>query len=824
LGSRDTGRLVQVLIDRPARALDRPFTYLLPDELADVVEVGSYVVVPLGRQHVPGFVVGEAEAKPEAELRKVLELLAPEPAFGPSELKLAEWVAQRYAASLLDGLRCVVPPGVGRRAERVVRLVGGYRTEEALRQGLTARRLAVVRALEDAGGALSYEDLSQQVAGGLSSVLRALEQAGIIEREQALSGPQAREQWEQIVRLGQRLLWSPVLEQLGRRERKALEAVQTAGGAMPLRRLLLVPDIGRRTVERLAGDGLIVMERRRVQRDPLAERGTELAGTESGRPTLTEAQQGALTAIRAGATGAGPRQILLQGVTGSGKTEVYLRAVEEAVRSGCGAIILVPEIALTPLLTARFQQRFGRSLVLLHSGLSHGERLDAWMALRRGQAPVVVGARSAVFAPVQNLGLIVIDEEQEAAYKQEQAPRYDARAVARRRAASTGAVLVCGSATPAVETCHQAKEGPDWVVIELAERIDQRPMPEVEIVDLREAKRDEDPDFPLSEVLEERLRECLAADQQAILLLNRRGFSTFVLCRECGASLRCPDCNVALVFHYASKLMRCHHCGFQRPVPEVCDNCHGTNIAFLGLGTEKLEDQFRRKFPEARPARLDRDTTSRRGAYDRILTDFATGKTNVLLGTQMVAKGHDFPSVTLVGVVNADTGLNFPDFRAAERTFQLVTQAAGRAGRGDAPGQVIVQTYNPDHYALRWAGEQDYNAFYQEEIQQRKDFGYPPFTALINLTVSATRESEAQGLAEELVKKGTERLAEHEACEVLGPAPAPLSQLRGRYRWQVLLKGPDLGSVRALWEELASELSDRQRRRLTVDVDPIDMM
>jgi primosomal protein N' (replication factor Y) len=524
--------------------------------------------------------------------------------------------------------------------------------------------------------------------------------------------------------------------------------------------------------------------------------------------------------------------VLLHGVTGSGKTEVYLRAMAAALGEGRGAIVLVPEIALTPQLVARFRREFAEDLVLLHSGLSAGERYDGWERLRRGEARLCVGARSGVFAPVRDLGLIVVDEEHEAAYKQEQSPRYDARTVAQRRAAEAGATLVLGSATPSLEAYYAATEAGTAALVELPERIDQRPLPEVEIIDLRRSAGEENPerdgedrDWPFSSSLEEKIEACLAAGEQVIILLNRRGFSPFVLCRECGASLRCPDCDVSLTFHLRSKQMRCHHCEYARPVPEVCDRCQGTDMGFLGTGTEKLEDQVRRRFSAARPLRLDSDVTGAKGAHGRILEEFASGRSNVLVGTQMVAKGLDFPEVTLVGIISADTGLNFPDFRAAERTFQLITQAAGRAGRGAKPGRVVVQTFNPDHYSILAASEHNYTAFSRDELDSRRALGYPPFAALVRLVVADRSARRAEALAGKIAALGTAAAPAIAAdVAVLGPAPAPLERLRGRYRWQVLVKAACADEARATWDEVRAQLAPRDLAAVTVDVDPQNMM
>ena len=826
--SNPIDELVQVLIDRPTRALDRPFTYRVPRRLRSQVAPGSYVLVPFGKQNLPGFVLGSEDEPPEAELKEILDALAPEPLIDEDQLQLARWVAQRYMAPLLDAVRLVTPPGATRQIRRTVRLVGPALEPEELEQWKkrAPARARVIEALQACGGEASVGELERRTRRKVSSVLRALREKGLVEDRRALQPPTARERTELVVRLLRNDLFTAdeiaALEKRAPRRAAAVRALREAGGELTRGELEERGKIALAALRALEEQGWIALEERSVQRDPLAWHEPSTSGP---APTeLSGAQQAALDVIRGQVEQRRIGPVLLHGVTGSGKTEVYLRAMAQVVAEGRGAIMLVPEIALTPQLVARFRQQFPDELVLLHSGLSAGERFDGWERLRRGEASVCVGARSAVFGPVANIGLIVVDEEQEAAYKQEQSPRYDARTVAERRAEAHGATLVFGSATPSVEAYYAATEGKTSVLAELPERIDGRPLPEVEIIDMREARDEEDPDWPFSPLLEEWIEATLDAGEQVILLLNRRGFSTFVLCRECGASLRCPDCDVSLTFHFRTKQMRCHHCDYARPVPEVCDACEGVDVGFLGTGTEKLEDQVRRRFAAARPLRLDSDVTTRKGAHARILGEFASGEANVLLGTQMVAKGLDFPGVTLVGVISGDTGLSFPDFRAAERTFQLITQAAGRAGRGDRPGRVVIQTFNPDHYAITAASEHDYNAFFEIELDSRRGLTYPPFAVLIDVKVSDRSLRRAEGLATKIAEQASEVAAESEDVQVLGPAPAPLERLRGRYRWRVLLKCPALSEGQLVWDQVQERLEPKERASLIVDVDPQNMM
>jgi primosomal protein N' (replication factor Y) len=549
------------------------------------------------------------------------------------------------------------------------------------------------------------------------------------------------------------------------------------------------------------------------------------AAREQGRecaapPTLTPQQEGAVRAVCEALAARRYRIFLLQGVTGAGKTEVYLRAVEQVLRLGRQALVLVPEIALTPLLVDLFRQRFGSGVALLHSGLAGGERYAEWERVREGRAPVVLGARSGVFAPLPRLGLIVVDEEHEPAYKQEETPRYHAREVALVRARQVNAVVILGSATPSLESYARAAVGEPYCVLELPSRVWGRPLPGVHLVDMRQEFRAGHGGL-FSRRLRELMAARLAAGEQVLLFLNRRGLATAVLCRECGSVLRCPRCGIALTYH-RNGVLRCHYCGFGRQAPRVCPGCGGHHLACLGHGTQAVEEEVRRLFPGARVLRMDRDTTGRRHAHGTIVRAFREGEADVLVGTQMVAKGLDLPGVTLVGVVDADRSLCLPDFRAAERTFQLLVQVAGRAGRGAVPGEVVVQTHNPDHYAIVCGAAQDYHAFAARELAVRRELGYPPYTSLIRLVVSSKNPARVEAAAADLRDALLEAGAEPGA--VLGPAPAVLARLRGVYRWQVMLRGPRPAIREACRAGLAVWYGRAGRSvRLAVDVDPVTM-
>jgi primosomal protein N' (replication factor Y) len=592
------------------------------------------------------------------------------------------------------------------------------------------------------------------------------------------------------------------LGQLARAPRQAaLLRRLAAQGETPIR--ALAPAASRRALRGLAARGFVRLSERAVRSDVLGD-----ALVDERTLALTPEQADALKPI-ADAIGARRCQtFLLHGVTGSGKTEVYLRAVGAALRGGRQALVLVPEIPLTHQILGRLRGRFGDDLAVLHSGLRPAERLEQWQRLRQGPTAIAVGARSALFAPLENLGVIVIDEEHDGAYKNDEGFRYHARDLATLRAKQAGCPLVLGSATPALETRFAADRG-ELSRLVLPYRIGRRPLPAVEIVDLalERARAPRGRKLILTRPLRRAMTEVLADAGQTILFLNRRGFSTQVLCFECGHAERCPNCDIALVYHASQQALRCHYCDHRRSPPETCSGCGAADTALLGLGTERLEEEVRSHFPAARIARLDRDTAARRGHAQRVLAELRAGRVDILIGTQMVAKGHDFPGVRLVGVVTADLGLHLPDFRAAERTFQLLTQVAGRAGRDAAPGRVIVQTFVPSHYAIEPVRDHDYERFYAEELSHRATLGLPPFGRLLQIVVS--------GRDEEQVRAGTELLARAfdaadfgpRGCERLGPAPAPLARLRGRYRYQLLVKGPAesvRGAARALAEAVTT--------------------
>jgi primosomal protein N' (replication factor Y) len=607
----------------------------------------------------------------------------------------------------------------------------------------------------------------------------------------------------------------------GAKQRAAVAALQRHG-ALPLE-VLAGDGVSGSIVRGLASRGLVRLRSERRERDPFhAPAGMSvLWTTEQGGPmgtrTLTTEQAAALEALGAAAARRQFETVLLHGVTGSGKTELYLRTARQVLADGRQVLVLVPEIALTPAVAGAFRAAFGAAVAIQHSALSDGERHDQWHRIRQGAVRVVVGTRSAVFAPLETVGLIIVDEEHDGAYKQEEAPRYQGRDVAVMRGRMAGALVVLGSATPSLESAFNAAQG-RYQLIELKRRVLDRPLASVRIVDMRPEFARQGPDVALSEALREAIADRLARGEQALVLLNRRGFAIVVFCRQCGASIECPHCSVTLTYYRAARRMRCHYCNFATAVPARCGACGGEYLEQSGFCTERLESDLRASFPSARIARVDRDIVRRRGALARALSAVGRGDIDVLVGTQMIAKGHDFPAVTLVGVVSADVGLGLADFRVAERTFQLLTQVVGRAGRGPVAGEALIQTLYPDHYSIRAAAAQDYAAFYAREMEFRQALHYPPVVSLINVIVKGgsleAALEDARGLADAMRR--------HQVARVLGPAPAPRQKIRDEYRAQFFIKGT---RRRAMREALQAELAGRPhlRKRAIIDVDPLSV-
>lgn len=790
--------------------LARAFTYSLPETLRHRAKPGCRIVVPFGSRKMTGVILKAHNHVPEVETREALRLLDEEPVFDAKLLDLGRWVAEYYCAPLGDVLRAMAPLTGEVRKSKVWTLTD--RGHEVVRQLLMAEAnedptVEILRSLERR--ALSETTLERKHATA-KRLLKAMERKGLVEQEQNLTDRDPLR--APASKLSVEFQSRAEGEKLNKTERELIAYLELHPGAHNLEELA-------KTVK-----GASVAARslaRRTLLDLKPEALTPGAAWAKPRHPLNPHQQAAVDAIRAVMEEKRFQTFLLHGVTGSGKTEVYMNAIEAALATGHGALMLVPEIGLTPAAAGQFYSRFGDRVAILHSAFNDSERAAQWRRLRSGEATVAIGTRSAVFAPVRNLGLLVVDEEHDGSYKQEETPRYNGRDVAILRGREAGACVVLGSATPSLESRYNVERGKSRL-LELPERVGRRPMPKVELVDMREEFLETRTNAVFSRRVVDAVQAKLEAGEQAMLLMNRRGFSSSVSCRSCGERIECVNCAVAMTWHKRENRLLCHYCNYAMRVPEVCPKCGSEHIHFLGSGSERVEEELHRHFAKARIARLDRDTVTGKHKYEEILSGFREGNYDILVGTQMIAKGHDIPNVTLVGVVNADIGLGVPDFRAAERTFQLLTQVAGRAGRHDLPGTVLVQTINPDHYAIRFAAEQNYAKFYEKELAFRRLMRYPPFSALANVLVRAEKQEDAlrmSGILAELLKEPGEGM------KVMGPAEAPVARLKNEFRYQMLIKARSRPRLNETLQRLQHHALKEKwpATALVVDVDPLSL-
>jgi primosomal protein N' (replication factor Y) len=785
------------------------YHYAVPARLAGRVVVGSRVLVPFGARSVSGVVVRiPDEAPADVRVLDVGDALDAEPAVSPELIGLCMWIAEYYEAPPGEVLRGALPAGTQVAADVVVTPTELGRAAAGGQGGaLPGRQRDLLAAIVHAGR------LPRAKLGRRTQDLDGLVAAGLVAVGEARKAPRVAARTVKVARLADGIDLAAARTTLARAPKRLAVLEALAAGALETTALAAAVPHAAAALRELVSAGLAAVDKQTI--DPTAMAAGELTGAVFP-PTLTVQQQAALAAIVEAIAAGGFAPFLLHGVTGSGKTEIYLHAIAEVLALGKTAIVLVPEISLTPQLAARFRARFGDLVAVLHSGLSDRDRLGEWQRLHTGSARIALGARSAVFAPVANLGIVVVDEEHDGSFKQDDGVRYHGRDVALVRAQRAAAVCVLGSATPSLESFAAARAG-RYRLLAMPDRATARPLPAVEILDLRTYQPDGE--AMLSAPLAQALAETLAAGDQAILFLNRRGFATFVLCRGCGHAFRCPHCSVSLTYHRTADRLLCHYCGFGQRVPDVCPKCQSRDtIERKGLGTEKVTAAVTERFPTARVARLDRDVASG-SKIEGLLGRMARREIDILVGTQMVTKGHDFPGVTLVGVLCADTGLSLPDFRASERTFQLLTQVAGRAGRGDRAGRVLIQTYKPEVAAVACAARHDYQAFYESEITSRNDLGYPPEGRMVAVRIDGPDDGAVSATAERLAQLAL-ALAKGGSVEVRGPVPAPLARLRGRSRWQIWLRAPDRTALRRVARGVATaEIAAGVR--VSVDVDPV---
>ncbi|WP_339273473.1 primosomal protein N' [Paenibacillus sp. FSL W8-0426] len=847
--------IAKVIVDVPVKQTDRPFDYLVPESMREWIEIGSRVGVPFGHRTVQGFVVDLVPRTGEEnfKLKPIAELLDLVPPLSPDLVELAEWMSERYASNRILSLQVMVPTALKGKAERYI----------SIGEGIDGQANEPTSG-EEVLWAWGEESSSEKVR---TDIIRFVQNRGQVPLQQlSRKYPHHAELIKNLLRTGVLLESQLIKDKMGKKTLKSVALAVDAAAAkeamdsfpakaqrqkevlgfllemhellpMPMKELLSTLQVSAATVKGLEEKGLVVTEDVEVFRDPYQGRrfrATEPLALTSEQQTVYESISGRLRERRHGV-------FLLHGVTGSGKTEVYLQTIQRCIEQDRQAIVLVPEIALTPQMVERFKGRFGDQVAVMHSRLSGGERYDEWRKIREGRVKVAIGARSAVFAPFRNLGLIIMDEEHETSYKQEETPKYHARDVAVKRGQQHQAVVVLGSATPSLESYYAARSqsNDDFapLLLEMHTRALGNNLPDVRIVDMREELKEGNRSM-FSRSLHKAIEERLERGEQSVLLLNRRGYSTFVMCRSCGYVAGCPECDISLTYHQRSNNLRCHYCGYAEAAPEVCPECGSEHIRYFGTGTQRVEEELAKLFPGIRVIRMDVDTTTEKGAHEKLLKQFREKKADVLLGTQMVAKGLDFPDVTLVGVITADSALNLPDFRAAEKTFQLLTQVAGRAGRHQLPGEVFVQSYTPEHYSIGHASRHDYLSFVREELLHRRNLQYPPYCRLILVTFSHEQLPVLIRLAENYVRMLKERAHgagwlgsldrfSSEALDVLGPVASPIPRIKNRYRFQCMIKwrgdvdaiGLALATARRMDDDVQS-----QKLQISLDVDPQMLM
>jgi len=763
--------IASVIVDVPTKQTDRPFDYFIPEQWRGVIQPGMRVIVPFGPRNIQGFVV-DLKAESEFEkLRNIIEPMDLEPVLNQELLKLGDWLTESTLCFKIFAYQVMLPAALKAKYEKKVRLADGLAVKDLPETLQAFFENADMLDWDDALKKAIVPQLQREAAKGHLEVIYMVKER-VKKKKRKYVRPNVP-----LTELNNEIERIPANAE---KQRQVLRYFSRHFNDVELKKLVADVKTSASTVKALVEKKLLTEFEMEVYRNPFENRTFERT-----KPLpLTEAQQTAIEPILNAIEQNHHEVFLLYGVTGSGKTEIYLQSIQEVIEKGQEAIVLVPEISLTPQMVNRFKGRFGDLVAVLHSGLSAGEKYDEWRKIQRKEVKVVVGARSAIFAPFENIGIIIIDEEHETSYKQEEMPRYHARDVAVERALNYNCPVVLGSATPSLESFARAQKKV-YHLLTLPNRMNNQNLPAVEIIDMREELRDGNRSM-FSRKLFEMLKDRIEKKQQSVLFLNKRGHSSFVMCRDCGYVMNCPNCDISLTYHRVTEQMKCHYCGYESFVPKHCPECNSEYIRYFGTGTQKVEEELGKILPEARVIRMDVDTTGRKGSHERLLTDFKDGKADILLGTQMIAKGLDFPNITLVGVLSADTMLHLPDFRASEKTFQLLTQVSGRAGRHQLPGEVIIQTYTPEHYSIELASHHDYDLFYQREMMIRKMHHYPPFYYLSLITVSHEQLVTVVSEMEKIVSYVRAHVSKE--AVVLGPAASPIPRINNRYRYQCLIK------------------------------------
>lgn len=816
----------QIIVDNRSSSVDRPFTYRIDDEMREIVKPGMRVIVPFGKGNklIKGLVIAiEKNIEPKYKVKNIIDVLDDKPLISQGLIQLSLWMKDKYLASYIDSFQPSLPPGDFKEVNTYIELLDlNYVSEESLEE------VKIIEYLKTNGYCLLDELKRKLKILNINYFLNRLEVEGIIKTTLDIKTT-TKKAFEKWVRIKSKYMnTEEILREIGNRALKQREIGEYLFNVetLPLKDAMNLFNTSLSVFKSMEQKNIIEIYEKNIYRDPIKKYIPNYQ-----KHLLNSMQLEVFKSILSGINHNHRNSYLIHGITGSGKTEIYLQLVEEMLLKGKDSIILVPEISLTPQTIDRFVGRFGDQVAVLHSKLSQGERFDQWRSIKENKFKIVIGARSAVFAPFNNLGLIIIDEEHETTYKSGQNPKYDTIEVAKKRVDLENATLVMGTATPSIETYYKAKNG-EIMLLELMNRVSDRELPEVTLIDMREELNVGNKSI-FSLELHEAIERNLKNKKQTILFLNRRGFATFVSCRNCGYVCKCDDCDISMTYHRNINKLRCHYCGKTENTPHVCPECGSHYIKYFGIGTQKVEELSKEIFPDANIVRMDGDTTVEKGSYEQILGDMKREKIDILIGTQMISKGLDFPGVTLVGIIAADTSLNLPDYRAPEKTFQLITQVAGRSGRGEDAGKVILQTYNPDHYSISFSKEQDYINFYNTEIALRKEFLYPPFINLINVLLYGENNREVEEISEKVYNIIEESVKNIYGINwnqnISGPYPAALEKIKNNYRWQVLLKirNEELDWIKNIIKEVCIENKyklELENVKISIDINPSSLL
>ncbi|MFN8578504.1 MAG: primosomal protein N' [Candidatus Sericytochromatia bacterium] len=804
----------EVLIDSYTDLENQTFTYSIPQNIKKYVRLGTPVIVPFRDNQLGGYVVDLHNDNALSEDIKIKDIISvsSEQILEQDYINFLKWIAEYYYTNFLSVLKTAIPSGILTKAHKIINLDVDIEIFndyiEIQKKGEFRDFCEYIKNEKD----IKLSKLKAHFGSKASTYVRKLHNAELININ-LIFGTKGKYKKQLCIS------YIHSEADLTNREKEVLNIISKYSGYMTLVEVQELASTTPSLIKQLHNKGCIDLSEQIILRKPQKN----VISQKTFKLELNEYQKNALDKfLEIYIKEDKNKVILLNGVTGSGKTEVYLQAIENVLNQGKISIMLVPEISLTPQTVNRFRGRFGECIAVLHSRLSEGERFDEWSRIKNGLAKIIIGARSAIFAPCNNIGLIIIDEEHEGSYKQDKNPRYNAKTIAIKRAELNNCPVILGSATPSIESYYEAQNNKNWILVNMPERVENKILPTVKLVDMREEYLRGNRSI-FSKYLQYAIEERLKKQEQTIIFINRRGFSTFVMCRDCGHAVRCTDCSVAMVYHATHEALKCHYCGKIQDLPKRCPQCMSVNIRHFGIGTQKIESIAKKCFPSARIARLDKDTTTRKEAHHDILSEFANGDIDILIGTQMIAKGLDFPNVTLVGIIAADTALNLPDFRASEKTFQLITQVAGRAGRGDTHGEVVAQSYSLEHTSIQTAKNHDFESYYSHEIKDREELRYPPFSSLINIIIADTDIMEAKKHSLELSKL-LKTYKTDEIISVLGPIPAGIPKIQNYHRFQILIKSKSLDESRNILHKSLKELKKSHNTRIGIDVEPLNLM